>query len=51
MVEGTALEKRQAGNPGARVQIPPSPFILLSDLILKSKELVYTGSQAPRQAV
>ena len=26
MAEGTALEKRQAGNPGARVQIPPSPF-------------------------
>ena len=26
MVEGTALEKRQAGNPGARVRIPPSPF-------------------------
>ena len=26
MVEGTALEKRQVGNPGAWVQIPPSPL-------------------------
>ena len=30
MVEGTALEKRQVGGPGARVQIPPSPLSFFS---------------------
>lgn len=42
MVEGTALEMRQIGIPGAWVQIPPSPFFWKT-LVNAKKSFIYKG--------
>ena len=54
MVEGTALEKRQVGNTGAWVQIPPSPLRGLPDIgktanLLSLKCQKHRGEEADQE--
>ena len=47
MAEGTPLERVQVVNSGARVQIPPSPFLFIRLLQRTAKHIKRRGMKIP----